>query len=280
MKKYSSVLVSVFLLVCVVVVKAASPAGKGETPRTLFVFGDSWADQMTVTYGTFGQELTDRGYDEVTLETWAVSGSTMNGWANDNPCDAGCPGRFTDLLTAITNDPNPDPIVFFTLGGNDVLDNGIAPSTYVGIAADLRIVLDAVNGARPDAQIVIGAYDISNPAIIPIACDLLLAALFGSTDPAVVNPYIIQMYDNHATVADDYANVTVVNTNGTLQGTPGNPDVTQWSPIQYISDCIHLNGSGYDLYLDVIFDEALIDLLLVEPDPPIELFLPILQSTP
>lgn len=277
MKRYIVILGLLLGFVFVVSV-TANPAGGGEEPRTIYVFGDSWADQMTASYGTFDQELVDRGYDSfVTLEMWAVSGSTMDGWANDDPCDTGCPGRFTDLLTAITNDPNPDPIIFFTLGGNDILGNGIGQEVYDEIANDLRVVLDAINATRPDTHIIIGAYDISNPNISPVACNILLFAIFGSTDPAVVNPYIIQMYTNHESVAVDYENVAVVNTNGTLQGMPGNPDITQWSPVEYIADCIHLNGSGYDLYLDVIFDNALDDLLVVEPAP-IEVYLPILQN--
>ncbi len=269
-----------FLITLLLIGPAEAPAAAATTTaRTIFIFGDSWVEDITTTSDTttsiFDQALIDRGYDSfVTTQVKAFSGSTMAGWAADNPC-GDCPGELTTLAQAITSDPNPDPIVFFILGGNDVRDSfansGPNQTIYDTLAQDLRTILDTLTATRSDVRIVVGAYDILNPAIDPF-CSVALQLVFGSADPAIVNPYVNQIYTTYETIAAEYTNVVAVNTMGTLQGTPGDPDLSQWSAVQYVADCIHLTESGYKLYLAVIFDEVLIPSL---GDPIYRTFLPL-----
>ena len=219
--------------------------------RSLYIFGDSWADQLD--NSVIQAELVARNLDrEVTVYPLGDSGTTMAQWAND------ADGRLTNLLNQIINDPNSNPIVFFTLGGNDILGGGLSAATSVN--QNLSSLLAQLEASRSDLQIVYAQYDILNPNVQSI-CSPTLNALFGSTQPAVVNNTWLGLYNQSEQVVANFSRTQIVNTYGALQGNPGNPDITSWSPVQYISDCIHLNASGYDLYLDPIFDDALTSLI-------------------
>ena len=162
--------------------RATAQTGAVNTPRTLYVFGDSWAEDMTTSLNLLNPALTSRGFGSfVTVNARAVRGSTMAKWAADNPC-GDCPGAFTELQQAIMNDPREAPIVFFTLGGNDITENfiqsGPNQAVFTTIAQDLRTILNALKAARSDVQIIIGGYDILNPNINTFLCVTALQTIF------------------------------------------------------------------------------------------------------
>ncbi|MFK7804424.1 MAG: SGNH/GDSL hydrolase family protein [Anaerolineae bacterium] len=260
MKKLAPfILITVFSLFLIGNLQTSNAAERPAT-QTLYLLGDSWTQQAADDHGTFEKALLERGLaDSIDVQSFAISGSTADEWANDNG------NRLSNLTNAIKNDPLPNPVVFFTLGGNDLRDAFIAgpnPAAYDDIEADVRVVINALNASRSDIKIVMGGYDILNPDISPAICNFAANALFGSTDPAVVNPYVIQLYDTIKIVADDFDHVDAINTNGSLQGTPGNPAIDQWSPVGLIADCIHPNSAGYDLYIGTVFDQRLETLLM------------------
>ena len=225
--------------------------------RSIYIFGDSWAAQMSTTGEPipFDQALVDREFDSfVTLHKHGVSGSTLAQWAADEN------GMFTTLATAISLDPNPNPIVFVTLGGNDLF----AGSTVTEMATNLATILTALEAIRADLQVVQGGYDILNPNVAP-QCMIFMQTLFGSSDPTVVNTALLTAYQSGVTVFSAFERSSSVNTFGTLQGTPGNPTLGEWSPVEYLSDCIHLNANGYNLYLNTLFDKALTPILCSDP---------------
>lgn len=218
--------------------------------QSLYIFGDSWADQMDD--GQLQRDVADRDFDTfVTVYPYGIGGTTMDDWAND------ARGMRGQLTAAIVNDPNPNPIVFFTLSGNDLLGGRSTDE----ILADLEQLLTELENIRDDLHIVFATYDILNPQIDARQCNGLINNLFGSLDPATVNANWVQLYDLTAAVVDQFDRTTTVNTFGSLQGRPGNPDLASWSPEDYLADCIHLNDDGYDLWLDTVFDEALTPLI-------------------
>ena len=222
--------------------------------RTLYIFGDSWSEQMSD--GQLQQELVDRSFDSfVTINSHAIGGSTLDQWVFDEA------NVLTNLVNDIENDPNANPIVFFTLGGNDILIDWAEPAD---LAEPFEDVLFNLQETRPDVQIVVGNYDILNPAVDSAECNALLLDRFDTTQPADINPYLLSIDSIYQTVAAQFNRAQVVNTYGSLQGQPGNPNLNQWSPVQYLSDCIHLTDGGYSIYLDTVFDEALTPLICAD----------------
>lgn len=226
--------------------------------RSIYIFGDSWAQQMSET-GTpipFDQTIIDNEFDDfVTLHKHAISGSTLDQWANDEN------GILTALADEISADSSQSPIVFFTLGGNDVF----AGSSAEEMAADLTTILTTLSATRPDVEIVQGGYDILNPNISPAVCFPAMLAIFGSTDPSAINPIILAAYQDSVDVTATFTSTVSVNTFGSLQGSPGEPVISEWSPVQYLADCIHLNSDGYNIYLDTLFQEQITPELCSDP---------------
>lgn len=234
----------------------AEPAAPAD--RSIYIFGDSWSQQMSTT-GTpipFDQAIITREFDSfVTLHKYGLSGSTLAQWASDEG------GILTTLTTAIAADASQNPIIFFTLGGNDLFGG----STTTEMETNLTTILTALEATRNDIQIVYGAYDVPNPNINPLLCLPAMTAIFGSTDPTVVNSTYLVVYQSSVAVIDTFDRAVTVNTFGSLQGTPGNPTISEWSPVQYWSDCIHPNASGYTIYLDTVFSDQLNSLLCADP---------------
>lgn len=221
-----------------------------EGKRSLYVFGDSWADQMDD--GQFQQELVDRGYDDsVQLIPFGIGGTTMINWARDSD------GMLSELIETIVEDPNPNPIVFFTLGGNDML-GGRPPEL---VQESMRTVLTELEASRDDLQIVYAQYDVMSPDIEPGECIERFDEIFGATTPETINAIWLEFYAQAEQIAAEFDRTVAVNTYGSLQGNSGNPDFTSWSPVEYFADCIHLNDDGYDIYLDTVFDEALTPMI-------------------
>lgn len=259
---------------------APQPVAEAAPSKTLYLLGDSWT-QQPFGLGTFDKILASRNLSEsVRLENHAISGSTAAQWAADQNAS------LTNVTNAIKNDPLDAPVVYLTLGGNDLLAafvGGPNDAAYTLVEAHIRTVITQVVATRDDVTVVIGGYDLTNPAASSgnnfLTCEALLKGVFDTTDPAVINPYILRLFDTLTAIAADFDNVHVVNTYGSLQGTPGQPDLSQWSPRELIADCIHPNSAGYDLHLKTVFDAKLAGLLM----PPLErhIFLPtIIRSAP
>lgn len=221
----------------------------GDTGRALFVFGDSWTDAMDD--GIIQQELADRSFEHVIVNEHAVGGTTMASWANNDD------NLLEELIESIQEEPSPNPIVFFTLSGNDLLGG----DSVSNIESNLHELLTILEESRSDLQIVYAPYDILNPDIAPEVCNDLWLSIFDTTEATEVNPQWIGMYDRAAGIVDEFDRATTMNTFGTLQGNPGNPDISRWSPVEYSADCIHLNEEGYGVWLDTVFDEALTPII-------------------
>ena len=255
-----------------------TPVVEAAPTRTLYLIGDSWTQQPAAD-GLFQQQLASRNLSEtVTIQDFAISGSTAAEWAANQD------NRLGNITEIIKNDSLDGPVVYLTLGGNDLINaffNGPNPAAYDAIGNNVRTVISELKATRDDVQIVIGGYDITNPAAPsgnPIfTCNDALQQLFGTTDPAVANPYIIQLFDTLTNVANEFEGVYTVNTYGSLQGTPGMPNLSQWSPLELIEDCIHPNNAGYALHLNTVFDNRLESLLAASTGPlDRQIFLPII----
>lgn len=224
----------------------------GNPPRSLYVFGDSWADLMD--NRQFDVELADRDLAQsVRLYDHGIGGTTAEDWATDED------GMLSRLLAELEEDETVAPVVFFTIGGNDVLDNNLA---HEAIAQHVEQIVATLIDARSDVQIVYGSYDILNPAVEPAACEEWFEGVFGTVDSAELTTNLLNLHQTVTTTLQPYDQVTPVNAYGSLQGRPGNPDLNSFSPVEYIADCIHLNDDGHSIYLDTIFEEALLEYLV------------------
>ncbi|MEM7333065.1 MAG: SGNH/GDSL hydrolase family protein [Chloroflexota bacterium] len=252
-KKFIIPLMLLFFPLLTACGEEANSSIESSQTRSLYVFGDSWADQMDDE--VFQQELADRGFENlISIAPFAIGGTTMQQWADDEE------GILSEVLEEIGNDPNPNPIVFFTLSGNDLLGGG----TMDNVLLHLRSLLTDLEASREDLQIIYAGYDILNVEVDPEQCSRLLNNLFGTADPALTNPQWLFTYELIAEVVNEFERATAVNTYGSLQGQPGNPLLDQWSNVDYLSDCIHLNDTGYGIYLDTVFDAALTPLICTD----------------
>ena len=222
--------------------------------RSLYVFGDSWIDLMEDEQ--IERELADRNLlDSVEVIKHGAGGTTADDWANDEG------GLLSDMLDELASDERPNPVFFVTLGGNDVLQR---QESGDAIAEDMVRIVEQISAERPDAHVVYGSYDLVNPAIQPEACDERFTAVFGTPEVSVLHSYFEDVFTTVASVLNSAENVTTVNAIGSLNGQPGNADLNSVSPIEYLADCIHLSDEGHSIYLDTIFEEALLDLLEAE----------------
>lgn len=216
-------------------------------PLSLYIFGDSWAE--LIGDGPIQNELLDRALDDVLEpQLFGIGGTTMAQWADDDD------GMRSELADAILSDPSANPIVFFTLSGNDLLDGG---SSIDDVLDNLATVLTSLTELRDDLHIVFGGYDILN-ATLDASCEALFTNLVGSAEPSIVNGTFVEMFERAEAVVATYDQAISVDTYGALQGRPGNPDLNQWSETSYLADCIHLNDKGHDIYLDTIFVNAIL----------------------
>lgn len=244
-------------------ITAQTPA---PTPRTLFVFGDSWSERIAsgpldvtpLNTPPLQLALAEREFDEfITWVSFAVGGTTAEQWASDELL------RFTTVKTAIALDPNPNPIVFFTLGGNDLLIDGTPPTETL---EDLELIFTELEAIRPDLQIVYGQYDLLNvnaPPIVPLItnCEDTYQAAFAGLEPNDAATVALGAFQQAVELVAQFERVQITDTYGSMQGRPGNPDVTKWSPVELLNDCIHLNDEGYGIYLDTTFAALLTPII-------------------
>lgn len=245
-KKYLVTLILTLLLVATLYGSALATDNVVPANRSIYIFGDSWAQQMSETGSPipFDDALVKHEFDSfITLHKHGISGSTLAQWANNEG------GILTNLTTAIANDSDSNPIVFFTLGGNDFF----AGSSAEEMATNQTTILTALEATRTDLTIVQGGYDLLNPDS-GFFCSSAMQQTFGSTDPTTVNTILLDVYQNSVTIVNQFDRAVSVNTFGSLQGTPGNPTLSEWSPVEFVtSDCIHLTSAGYTIYLDTLF---------------------------
>jgi haloalkane dehalogenase len=211
-------------------------------PRGFYVIGDSWS-AVPSRYNTFETCLAVRNLGHFTVHKHAVSGSTAAQWAS-----AAYPPAET-FLRALRDEPNSRPVVYFTLGANDLRSTDNEEALRQEIRTNLSAVVDRILAARPDARIIMASMDSLNPAIAP-SCEAAYNA-------ASLNHAFQQLAVVQAQVAANHPEAFAANVMGTLQGNPGSPDLTQPAPLEYIGDCLHLNAEGYELVVGRALDLTL-----------------------
>lgn len=244
---------SLVLLAAVMLAAACQGAdggtGTAGASRSLYVIGDSWAELM---HEQVRVELDDRGFDEVALRRFGASGSRMAEWKDVNE------GPMRTVAEALAEDPTPDPVVLVILGGNDLLDGR---ATAQEVSRDLHGVVAVLRDARPDVEVVLGSYDIVNPAVEPDECGEFFDSALGVRHVADITRAFREQWTALESTASQLEAVTAVDAFGTLQGRPGDPDLSAPSPTEFLADCIHLNDLGEDLYLDEVFARAVTSAL-------------------
>ncbi|MEW5989073.1 MAG: SGNH/GDSL hydrolase family protein [Chloroflexota bacterium] len=217
--------------------------------RTLTIMGDSWG---TLLLDSIKDELAERGLaGRVLVLQTSIPGSTADFWANNEW------GSLDLVKQIVALDPNP--IVYISLGGNDLVGQyaTLGDAVFTEIEADLRFIVDELVTTRPNVVIILAGYDVLNFDKSAF-CLLFSDLVFGSTLPEVVNPLFLEIGDVQATLDADYSQVVYANAWGALQGTPGLPDTASWSPDRFFPDddldCLHLNDQGYSVYTNAVFD--------------------------
>ncbi|MBK7975062.1 MAG: hypothetical protein IPK07_17860 [Deltaproteobacteria bacterium] len=229
----------------------------GVTPASannkVILFGDSWGALMGSALATQFDLNGHADYDVLNL---SIPGSTADAYANN----AG--GVMDATLAYIVATPEVQYVVI-SLGGNDM--HALYPSqglnANVLIEADLRVIVDRINAARPGLQILLTGYDIlkwdkSNECLL-----IAYATFQGHVLPWEVNPVYMDYASHLSAISASYANVTYVNEPlglwGTGQGNPGVPNLLAWSPSSYVAsdnlDCVHLSSGGYNQFTAQIY---------------------------
>ena len=205
------------------------------------LIGDSWGEALGEVHRT---ALAEHGYPlEVT--NLSVGGTTAEQWATD----------FWGMLStakAFLSDLPADQrtVVYVSLGGNDLLGEwpSMGEEVYERVATDVTFIIEELFVAKPNILILLGGYDLLNMDQ-SFFCRLFSNAIFGSVEPEVVNQIVFDggaIMDELGTIHPRVISLNIV---GALQGRTGDPDLSSWSPREYMSantlDCIHLSDSGY-----------------------------------
>ena len=219
------------------------PGQSAMAATKVLCIGDSWGyaipDPLNTHFNTHGHA----DWDVLNL---AVPGATADVYAND------AAGVLTLTLNTLAATPSIE-VVLISLGGNDLWPNYLSQgwAIYAAIESDLRAIVEAILGVRPDVDIVFTGYDIlkfdkSNE------CLLFAYNFFGLVLPWEVSPLFIEIGNRQAAIDADYPEVTYLNLFGTGQGNPGSPNILEWSPSAYVADdnvdCIHLSTSGFSKF--------------------------------
>lgn len=237
------------------VITAEDPADPDALPRNTLTFaGDSWG---FLYYVPFTGNLTDAGYqDNFDYRLASIPGTTARQWASE--------WYLRDLVKAIILIDLGTPTVVISLGGNDLINeyNDLGDAVYDRVEDDLRFIISDFKSIRPDVRVIMSGYDIVNMDKTE-NCQTWALETFGTNEPAELNPMLVELGNVQARIAADTNNVYYANVIGALQGTPGNPDITQWSPLEYFvgyplwwEDCIHMGFYGYDVYTQAIIDNV------------------------
>ncbi len=253
------------MVVCLLVLAAPSisraqtrsaPDNVNSDLPALIYAGDSWG---FFAFPQMRQHLIDAGYaDNYSIINRAVPGSHASQWAS---------GYFLrSVLRQLRPSPG-NPIVIFSLGGNDFLygdvrysGGGLDDPIYGLIEQRLRSIVDQILAERGDTTILFVGYDILNMDKTP-ECHDMAVDLAGSGLPQDVNPLLVELGELQRRVADDYSQVYYADVIGALQGHPGAADMNAWSPLPYFigyigwqQDCIHMGQEGYGVFTGSILD--------------------------
>lgn len=220
------------------------------------VIGDSWGFLF---YGEFKDNMIDAGYGS-SFEYYmrAIPGTEASQWVSN---ESYCRLLFLLVKFLVRNDTGT-PHVLISLGGNDLVNDydvwGV--EIYDRIEADLRTLVNMLIDENSDVVIIFSGYDIVNMYKNQYCTDWAID-LLGSAEPSVVNPGLIELGNRQAAIAADYPNVYYANSFGALQGTPGNPNINEYSPVHYFTnypfwqeDCIHMGFDGYDVFTQAVVD--------------------------
>ena len=162
-----------------------------------------------------------------------------------------------------------------SVGGNDAKDTlpgcqitGGSASDCVAkviadVMADTRVFLDPVVAAYPNVKIFQFGYDILNFGE-NLECIAMGTALFPSChdNAECVNTQFVKIqHDYVEKLSQNYTQHTALDILGTLQhagndtkATPGNPDLTTWSPKELMEDnCIHASQEGFQIIFEQVY---------------------------
>ncbi len=243
------------------------PSVPQDERATLVYAGDSWG---FFSFFTLRQQLIAAGHQEdYEIINRAMPGSHASQWAE---------GWFTRSVERVIEDSPGIPIVLISLGGNDFMygdirysGGGLDDPIYDLIEEDLHTVVQRLIATRSDVLILFTGYDLVNLDKTQ-ECRDLAVELSGTTAPEATNPLIIELGELQRRVAEDYPNVFYADAFGALQGTPGAPDIYQWSPLIYFigypgwdQDCIHMGDDGYTVFTGALYDRLLEYGILTPP---------------
>lgn len=215
----------------------------------LIVVGDSWAGRLTKYLRSAPPEHFE--VHSITQGSARAAGIVNNEF-----------GQLDEALTNVSQAP-PGSVVVVTLGSSDIGFRRLRRQTHSfeeemrRVRAGLDTLVERVLGTSPNVGVLLGGYD-----ILPIdgrpLCSLEAQLLLGTAKPTVLNGEMGALFEALRTLADGRERVEVLESLGTLQGRPGDPDLNTFSPGRFQDgvDCHHPNTAGAALLADVLVSGA------------------------
>jgi len=221
----------------------------------IIVFGDSW--------GTFGrnQFRARAAADGLTVDNRAVGGTTANFWARP---------AFSNSLRDAGRDNADAKFVWLTIGGNDAIPKMAAQVPVEEIIStvvnDTLTFIDPLLNENPNIVIVGFGYeqlDWTSRQCASLAQDIFWECPGNPVDPVCANTVQFALQDAvDRTAAARPGRFFSVNLYGSMQvaagvsgASVGSPVLTEYASAEYMNDCIHLNGAGYEVVFDALWDE-------------------------
>lgn len=250
-----------------------------QTNRVLLV-GDSWAEQQWDDQ-SHAAVLLANGFDQYAVVGGAttISGSTAADWT--------APAMLQLIEDALVANPSIDTVQL-TIGGNDFLDEWRADFTpqqtlalQQQINADVQVIIDFILLQDPNIETILSFYDYPNfvdtlSGIPAIFCFPLWSSMAQPT-PFELNTAATQFENFYANAASTNSRVQHVSHFGFMQFNFGFPDegiqpgdiplpgdLNRPSPIEAMRlglDCFHLEPEGYDILIQNLFEQYLMNRL-------------------
>jgi len=220
----------------------------------IVVFGDSW--------GTFGrnQFAARAAQDGLTVDNRAIGGTTAAFFAR--------PINQNNLRNAVRDNPDAK-FVWLTIGGNDAI-----PKMALRQPVE-EIIQTAVNDTQTfldplfedNEEIVVVGFGYEQLDWTSPLCSVMARAIFWECsgiplDPVCVNTVQFALQEAVDRIAAIYPRFYSVNLYGSMQvaagvngAAVGSPVLTEYASSAYMNDCIHLNGAGYEVVFDALWDE-------------------------
>jgi len=216
----------------------------------IVVIGDSWAaGQGAVQFRAMAER------NGLTVDNIAIGGTTAAYWA----------ARPNALRDAVAR--NPDARwVWLTIGGNDAsakLAAGVPiPQITAELIRDTNLFLRPLLAVNDRIRVVQFGYDILTFSLG--ICPVLGLALFPhcALYTSCINRDFVQLQFAYvAELSRMYPQHDTVNLLGAMQqaggipgASPGNPVMSQYSPNNLMSDCIHPNAQGYQVVFNAFWN--------------------------